>query len=308
MLINLHSFYIDLGFRVSISRKFHFADIICVSRTPKDLNNDLLRYNRIHVFDYVCNDNMDFLSSLETHQGATIYVPSLERLRQIEKQHPLLGKKMEVLLPPVCTQKWISKKPMIRNFDFVHIGNYKHYYQNKSDHYANAFLKQIETGLIQVWGRGWPENKNMTRPSHASLFDVRDIYRSSHVALGMMYPHQRNLTVSGRFWQAPLNGTFVLSEPNEITNGIPGVIQTDYNQDLTVYKKSISTEQHIQLEEAAKLFWDNQYEYALELVSRVTTSQLTFNLPGFLMSSLTILRNYPRFLMRILRFKLKLDR
>ncbi len=248
------------------------------------------------------------MSSLQTHQGATIYVPSFKRLRQIEKLHPLLGKKMEVLLPPVCTQKWISKKPLIRKFDFVHIGNYKQYYQNNSDEYADAFLKQIETGLIRVWGRGWPEDKNKIRVSHAALLDVSDIYRSSHIALGMMYPHQRNLTVSGRFWQAPLNGTFVLSEPNEITNGIPGVIQTDYNRDLTDYKKSIDIEQHIQLQESAKLFWDNQYEYALELVSRVTTSQLKFNLSSFLMSSFTILRNYPRYLMRMLRFKIKLDR
>jgi hypothetical protein len=56
-----------------------------------------------------------------------------------------------------------------------------------------------------------------------------------------MYPYQRGKTLSGRMWQAPLHGCFVISEEGTNISHCPGVVEvSDFNADnLAAFDRSI---------------------------------------------------------------------
>ena len=300
--INLKHLYQDLGFRVVIAKQLHVADLLCVIRTPIRQNSDIFRYSQIHVFDYVCAENIEFLSSLVNHPKSTIFVPSIRRFNHNGDLNPALEEKMLVLLPPVFTKIWISKKIPKEHFNIVHVGNFKPYYENNTDVYANRFINQMANGSVKIWGKGWNKKilqSNIIKP--APLLKVSLIYKSASLALGMMYPFQRNYTISGRYWQAPLNGALLITEPNVVAEGIPGVVQSDYIQDLTKLTNLLNEDSRIQIKKSAKIFWDNHYRESIEIISRITSRHSGNSILCFL----TLLRHLPRNLIRLILIRIR---
>ena len=124
-----------------------------------------------------------------------------------------------------------------------------------------------------IWGSGWMVNNELYH-GKAGLFQVSSIYSKSEFAFGLMYPFQREVTISGRFWHAPLNGCSLLSEPGLYTQKIPGIIETDYSiNDIT--KKIERNSDRKTLQKESQEFWEKQYRITL----------------GYVTSTLSILRN-----------------
>jgi hypothetical protein len=106
---------------------------------------------------------------------------------------------------------------------------------------------------------------NVTYHGKAGLFHVSAIYAKSNFAFGLMYPLQRNVTFSGRFWQAPLNGCYILSEPGLYTQLIPGVIETDYSISDITEKTKLSFDREA-LQKESQEFWIKQNSITSEYV------------------------------------------
>jgi hypothetical protein len=106
------------------------------------------------------------------------------------------------------------------SYDYVHIGH------RKPNPGGDPILLQMDAiaggGRCHFWGKGWPAS-GLTVHGPASLHESQQIYRRSNFALGVMYPFQRGRTISGRMWQAPLNGCMLISEAVPPGVPLPGV-------------------------------------------------------------------------------------
>jgi hypothetical protein len=83
-----------------------------------------------------------------------------------------------------------------------------------------------------------------------------------------MYPYQRNLTISGRFWLGPLNGAVILSEPNDLISIIPGVKEFDFQSTSFDIHRDFTFQERLDLSKKAKFYWDRHYEVSKQLVSK----------------------------------------
>jgi hypothetical protein len=220
-----------------------------------------------------------------------------------------LKENVEILLPPVYTKHWVSRKKLKAKYLVTHIGNYKPYYAGQGDPYAREFMKQIDSEFVHVWGRGWPNTPGREiKIKKASLYSVSAIYKKSLLALGMMYPFQRDLTISGRYWHAPLNGAYVLSEPNFLASSIPGVLETTYENDFDEVISNITIESRNELQKKSKIYWDENYRDSLQIVGNKLNFKYTFNSKFRFSYFLSIIVNYPGNMLRELRYKLRLDK
>ena len=92
-----------------------------------------------------------------------------------------------------------------------------------------------------------------------------NIYSKSKYALGLMYPFQRDITFSGRFWHAPLNGCYLFSEPGLYTKEVPGVIETDYSTE-NILAMSSNLNDFEGLQKKAIYFWEEKNKQHQDLV------------------------------------------
>jgi hypothetical protein len=280
--LNLRHFYSELGFRVITSRTLIPADILIVTRIPKDYF-DFTRFSQIHIYDYVCSDNENFMKGIQSQRGITVFSPSIKRMSQTLKIAPSLEGKIFVLLPPVVTKIWMKKIKCSPLYDIAHIGNFKPYYNDRSDIFSTRFLDLLLREDVDVWGDGWNMLLTSSKNHHrAPLYTARSIYGASKVALGMMFPYQRNLTISGRFWMGPLNGAVVLSEPNDFIGIIPGVTEFDFQSTGLAIRRDFTFQERLELSIKAKFYWDNHFDNSKILVSKriseVTNHSYTLSL------------------------------
>jgi hypothetical protein len=261
---NLRSFYRQLGFKVFFSEKLWDADLLVVVRAvDKPININQFSFLQVHVFDYGGWDYDSFANSIN-HKITYIFCTSeLKRIRLINLLN-FPESQVYIALPPVDTNIW-SKKIKKVQYEIVHIGNYKPLIDN--DLIKVRFNEILKCFKINVWGLGWKFDTNLYH-GKVGLFGVSNIYCSSKYALGFMYPFQRDVTFSGRFWHAPLNGCSVFSEKGIFTSKIPGVIETDYSQEEIEVKLNIKYDRHILQKEAVK-FWLQQNEETLFLVKKI---------------------------------------
>jgi hypothetical protein len=260
---NMVSFYRKLGFKVFFSAKLYEANILVVLRTvDKPIDLSTYHYQLIHVFDYLGCDYDSFVTSIN-HQITYIFCTSENKRQHIIKDCNFPGSHIFVALPPVETSLWISKKRKIK-YDCVHVGNYKPV--TIADPVKEKFLNAVSELKAHVWGLNWT-NKVHASLYHgkAGLFKVVDIYAKSKFALGLMYPFQREVTYSSRFWLAPLNGCSLFSEPGLYTREIPGIIETDYSLSDIESKAAINYDRKLLMNEA-KSYWEEQYDLTLSYV------------------------------------------
>lgn len=262
--INLVSYYSDLGFNVFFSERLYDADLLVVLRAvDKEINLDSFNFFLIHVFDYGGWGFDKFIKSIN-HEISYIFTTSEDKRSGIIEKCNFPDQNIFVAFPPVIIDLWKLSPKKIK-FECVHIGNFKPITEN--DEVKVRFDKAILTNKIHVWGLGW--NDLLSKEFYhgkIGLFNVSSIYSKSKVALGLMYPFQRNVTFSGRFWHAPLNGCHLLSEKGLYTNDIPGLIETDYTpKDLAEKLNKISYDR-LSLIEAASKYWTEQKQYTKALM------------------------------------------
>lgn len=267
VLRNLQSLYSGLNFKIAISKDLIPADLLVIQRAPCAAL-DLRQYEAVHLYDYVANDLTELLQSCKEHPALLIFASSTARRGQILEKFPELTDKIHVSAPPVDTHLWVSSNLYrATKYEVVHIGNHKPYYSGGADVYATRFLSLLQNTGVHVWGVGWDSVlKAEYWHGRSSIGKVSNLYGSSRIALGMMYPHQRGVSLSGRFWHAPLNGCQLISEPSIFSGKIPGVISSDYAQNPAAVLLQNPVDR-LKLANDAAAFWDDAFA-SLKAVAR----------------------------------------
>ncbi|MEP6746255.1 MAG: hypothetical protein ABJB86_00945 [Bacteroidota bacterium] len=265
---NLLAFYRKAGLSVFYSDTLYDADVLVVLRAvDKKIDLSPFNFSVVHIFDYGGWDYNAFIESID-HGISYIYCTSQEKKNRIINDTSFPENRIFVAFPPVATRLWMAdmKKP---EYEIVHIGNYKPITEN--DQYKENFNKAIIDHNVHVWGLNWTGivHKDLYH-GKAGQFSVSGIYAKSAWSFGLMYPFQRSVTFSGRFWHAPLNGCQLFSEPGVCTF-IPGVIETDYSfEDIEQRIKSPLADKQ-QVRQKALAFWNGENEKIEKLV-KVTFS------------------------------------
>lgn len=268
VLYNLTSFYRSLRLHVFFSRTPAPADVLAVVR-PQPMALPSRNYGFVHVWDYVGDAAERVIGFVRSAGENCIVLTSSEfRRRELVAAAPELDGRVTVLLPPVDVDMWTTRRAMPRRRPIVHIGHFKPYYADarSGDVYAERFLRLLCDEQAHVWGAGWRGAE--ARNWHGALnpFRVSRTYATAGVGLGMMYPFQRDRTLSGRFWHAPLNGCALLSEPSVYSRVIPGVVETTYEAaDVERVTSGLSDGDDIR--EKAVHFWRDAFHRAQDELS-----------------------------------------
>jgi hypothetical protein len=268
-LFNLIKMYAKFGFNVIFTtRKIINCNLLVIPRGDNiDLPIDFSNKIPIHIYNYVGNNIVKIIEKISSNPYIVL-APSRDLLEQshVEENRGFIA------AFPVYPEYWTDKSGIkIENskYDLVHIGNKKLYSGTLHDQYAIALDKLISQDTVHLWGRGWDKSSIDANKYHGSIavLNLKYIYSRTDIALGLMYPFQRELgTFSERFWQAPLNGTILLSEPTRYIGVIPGVFETDLqNIDRSIRKKYSKQE----IADASSKYW----------------SESTFKLEEYLLNS-----------------------
>lgn len=259
--LNLRSFYKRLGFRVFFSEKLYDADLLVVLRAvDAEIDIKPFQFSLVHVYDYGGWDYDAFVNTIN-HAITFIFCTSEVKKERLIQHLDFPKEQVFVAFPPVDVDLW-SKSVEAVQYEMVHIGNFKPI--SNDDPIKQLFNEAIIHFKTNVWGMGWTIDEKFYH-GKTGLFSVSSIYAKSKFAFGLMYPFQRDVTFSGRFWQAPLNGCSVFSEVGIYTLTIPGVIETDYSIG-DIERKIKSDVDRIELQKEAREFWTKEYKKTLALV------------------------------------------
>ncbi len=168
----------------------------------------------IHLYDYVREYQVDWARRYPL--ASSIGVISLAEPPQAPTDPRLLHVRAYL---PVIPELWTCPSPTRRGGP-VHVSNYK---RMPGDPFQEQLLALIRSGRVKVHGGRWDLVGVRARP--LSYRQANRLIAASASCFGLMWPYQRGTTLSGRMWQAPLNGCFVVSEPGTDLLGCPGVIE-----------------------------------------------------------------------------------
>lgn len=220
VLANLALFYGACGYETKIADTPVDCDLLIIQRgTYTDVAFEV-RADACHIYDYAAIGTSDLhqcfplistpvvIASGHGASGKT--VPG----RAIRSFHPVI---------PALWRADLSGAEIKPSFEFVHVGH------RKPNPDGDERLRELDSiarsGACDFWGNGWKAAAPNGAHIHgdASLHQCQGIYRRARLALGVMYPFQRGRTISGRMWQAPLNGCTVISECSAPDIPLPGV-------------------------------------------------------------------------------------
>jgi hypothetical protein len=115
-------------------------------------------------------------------------------------------------------------------FDFVHIGSYK--LDAARDLNSFDFIAELERTSCHIWGKFW-DQVPLTKARWLGALNpkkVSETYAHSRIALGFKYTHQLEKAISGRYWQAPLNGCALWVDDDYLNGEIPGTFSYGTNE------------------------------------------------------------------------------
>ncbi|MFN9622654.1 MAG: hypothetical protein ACK587_07470 [Cyanobacteriota bacterium] len=168
----------------------------------------------VHFYDYVREHDINIAS----------FFPCAFKICKIS-----LEKVTDNVSVPNCVYGYLPVFPSLWQFSFpfskrsalpVHVSNYK---PLKNDSYQNILINKIKSNLIKVYGSKWDRVQIDARP--LSYLSANLILSKVRICYGLMYPYQRGKSLSGRMWQAPLQGCLVISEMNTNLFSSPGVYE-----------------------------------------------------------------------------------
>lgn len=221
--LNVRAFYSCIGYRIlSKSDRHEAVDLLVVLRGDNGTDQREFR-GEVHIYDYVKEYTVDWaaryplaariqLVSLSPHgaggsaESAAAAGEGL-RLHWIQAYLPVIP----ALWQRPCLPK--DERPL-------HLSNYK---RMAGDPFQHQLLEQIQAGMVRVFGANWQLVGVSTHP--LSYWQANRLLARHGRCFGLMWPYQRGRTLSGRMWQAPLQGCFVLSEAGTDLLGMPGVVQ-----------------------------------------------------------------------------------
>jgi hypothetical protein len=227
--LNIRAFYRALGYRLT----FQSANPKCVADRQVDLlvvlrgdnGSDLQDFSGpIHVYDYVKEYVVDWERRYPSAAHITVVALAASSCHRVEDSKPASdsGRLSWVnaylpVIPALWMHPWSGKRQQP-----VHISNFK---RMGADAYQRDLLDLIRAGVVRAFGANWQLAGVKAHP--LSYLQANRQLAASTWCFGLMWPYQRGLTLSGRMWQAPLNGCFVLSEKGTDILGCPGVLERE---------------------------------------------------------------------------------
>lgn len=208
--LNVKLFYGSAGYRVVKDKRPRDTALLVILRGSREIS-DPEYAGIVHAYDYVREYKIDWKARFP--KASAIFVVSPTRPECPDGVTYVQG------YLPVIPELW--QGPLRRKDDLpVHISHCK---PAGDDKYQQDLLKLIKSGLVRVYGGKWDKAGVKTKP--LSYWQVNRMFAASSACYGLMYPYQRGKTLSGRMWQAPLNGCFVISEAGTNISHCPGVIE-----------------------------------------------------------------------------------
>lgn len=221
VLANLVVFYGACGFDTRISAQPTNGDLLVIQRGKYRNQHFETRAQACHIYDYAGLGTSD-LHLAFPHVAKCIVIAPGFRVSGVAGVPPNVVRSFHPVIPELW--RFENQPKRKRPYDFVHVGH------RKAEPAGDAWFKRLDeaarSGSCHFWGGGWhdvvPGNSRMIH-GRISLHGSQRIYRQALRALGVMYPFQRELTISGRMWQAPLNGCVLFSEAMIPDRTLPGV-------------------------------------------------------------------------------------
>jgi hypothetical protein len=257
--LNIRAFYRAVGYRLippaaSVNNASDDqVDLLVVLRG--DNGCDLKDFQGpIHVYDYVKEYAINWelrypsaahvtvvalgSSSFHPAEDAQSFSDDSSRVSRVDAYLPVI--------PALWMRPWSSKRQQP-----VHISNFK---RMGDDAYQLDLLALIRAGVVRAFGANWQLAGLIAHP--LSYRQANQLLAASAWCFGLMWPYQRGRTLSGRMWQAPLNGCFVLSETGTDILGCPGVIECEaFHADAALLK--LTPEACRDLVDQASAFWES---------------------------------------------------
>ena len=219
--LNIRVFYRSAGYRI-IAPGIHWhgpVDLLVVLRG--DNGSDFQDFEgAIHIYDYVKEYQVDWqrryphaaslhLVTLAVSSPGSSETPEAccSRIKPVDAYLPVI--------PALWSCAWRRKRSRP-----VHVSNFK---RMGGDAYQQDLLTLIGSAQVKAYGGNW--HLAGVRAHPLSYRQANRVLAASARCFGLMWPYQRGRTLSGRMWQAPLNGCFVLSESGTNILGCPGVLE-----------------------------------------------------------------------------------
>lgn len=240
--INTRVFYRLSGFIVKLSVLHPDASLLVVLRgKPTRVFSDF--DGVVHYYDYVREYDLDMREFFPN--ASIIYTIGLHESSSIRSFDHFVYAYL-----PVFPSIWQNRYPVSnRLHQPVHLSNYK---PIPHDSYQHQLLYLIRSQRIIVYGGKW-HSQNI-RSSQISYLSANHVLSKASYCFGLMYPYQRGTSLSGRMWQAPIHGCFVISETGTNIYNVPGVIEADN----FLQPFSFSIECALHLRKSASDFWLTQ--------------------------------------------------
>jgi hypothetical protein len=240
--LNVTAFYRLAGFRIVNSSSLANCELAILLRgLPPRAYPEY--EGKVHFYDYVCEHSFDLCNFFPN--ASSISIVSLVSPAQSNSAVQLIYGYL-----PVLPDLWQFKFPFSRsNKTTLHISNYKPLI---NDAYQDQLIHLILAGRVKAYGSKWERIHLQTRP--LSYLAANLLLSSTQACFGLMYPYQRGKSLSGRMWQAPLQGCIVFSEANTNFFHCPGVIELDQYTESSIPLHFYSTG----LASAAADFWRSQ--------------------------------------------------
>lgn len=240
--LNTRLFYCLAGFRVQTSLSYSSLDLLVVLRgIPPQSFAEFCGV--LHVFDYVRESTVDY----------SLFFPNASEIIYISLSSPAHLRSSDRFVYgylPVFPVIWIRPRPSkTTDSPPVHISNYK---PMNDDSYQQQLVTLIQNRCVKVYGAKWDRINIRALP--LSYLSANSLLSKSSICFGLMYPYQRGKSLSGRMWQAPIQGCLVISEAATNIFDCPGIIElTTFSSGL-----SLSNPTPLTLSEQASQFWFNK--------------------------------------------------
>jgi hypothetical protein len=258
VLVNLLSFYTGCGFNTRVASEPANCELLVIQRghaLPGWLCPQVR--GEVHVYDYVCNGSSDLAHAFPQATRVRVISPT----GQPSGSSPVPQDWLVASPHPVVSALWAPRGRLApraeRSYGLVHIGHRK---PNPAGDYWQQEIQQLAGYTnCHFWGQGWASLAGNLPQEHlhgpSSLHETQGIYRNAQAALGVMHEFQRGRTLSGRMWQAPLNGCLLYTEAVPPGMKLPGV------QVVSGFSTLPSNDSHPEaLVEDARAHWDGVTE------------------------------------------------
>lgn len=216
--LNIIAFYRGAGFHVTRNFDGSSSDLVVVLRGwPPQVYDQYT--GALHVYDYVKELSIDYLTFFP--QASHLFYISITPNASLDFSS---GSKYTYIngYLPVIPEIWTSSSVKKTHTQPLHIANYK---PMPEDTYQEQLISLSKQKKLMIYGRKW-HMVGITSSSLSYWAANRLLAGASH-CYGLMYPYQRGQSLSGRMWQAPINGCVVLSELGTNIFDCPGVVETD---------------------------------------------------------------------------------